>query len=70
PCDFQLHVGLALLEPCELILIAPTGAGKTLTFWMPVLFNNGGITMVITTLNVLGAQNQRDLETAGIKATA
>ncbi|KAF8587808.1 hypothetical protein K439DRAFT_1299193, partial [Ramaria rubella] len=54
----------------DLILIAPTGSGKTLPFWMPLLFNDGGITVVIMALNVLGAQNQRDLEAAGIQVTA
>ncbi|KAF8582219.1 hypothetical protein K439DRAFT_1301937, partial [Ramaria rubella] len=60
-CDFQLHAALALLQRYSLILIAPTSAGKTLPFWMPLLFNSGGITVVITSLNILGAQNQRDL---------
>jgi hypothetical protein len=37
--DFQLS---------DLILIAPTGSGKTLLFWMPLLFNNGRITVVMS----------------------
>ncbi|EIW73940.1 P-loop containing nucleoside triphosphate hydrolase protein [Coniophora puteana RWD-64-598 SS2] len=48
--------------------MSPTGSGKTLTFWLPLLFNNGGITIVVTPLNALGNKNVRELEDMGIKA--
>jgi superfamily II DNA helicase RecQ len=69
-CLFQLRAGRAILERRDTILIAPTGVGKTLAFWMPLVFNNGGILLVITALNILGAQNQLELEAAGITAKA
>lgn len=40
--------------------------GKTLTFWMPLLFRPLGILLVITPLNILGKQNVEILEKAGI----
>ncbi|HEV7736077.1 MAG TPA: hypothetical protein VGO47_01730, partial [Chlamydiales bacterium] len=42
PCEFQSRAALAILARKPLILIGPTGAGKTLPFWIPVIFNNGG----------------------------
>lgn len=43
--------------------------GKTLTFWMPLLFFPAGhIQVVVTPLNLLGRQNVELLEKAGMKA--
>ena len=45
------------------------GMGKTLTFWMPLLFFPAGhIQVVVTPLNLLGRQNVELLEKAGMKA--
>ena len=52
----------------DVISIAGTGMGKTLTFWMPLLFRPHGIQLVITPLNNLGQQNVQTLEQANIKA--
>ena len=52
----------------DCITIAPTGAGKTLTFWIPLLFNDNGIKVIITTLNLLGDENVKEL--ARLKITA
>ncbi|KAF7970094.1 hypothetical protein HWV62_25022 [Athelia sp. TMB] len=46
------------------------GSGKTLTFWMPLLFFKEGIQIVITALNGLAKQNVRELEGKGIGAIA
>jgi superfamily II DNA helicase RecQ len=43
------------------------GAGKTLTFWMPLLFRPNGIQIVVTPLNILGQQNINTLVKAGVK---
>ena len=51
----------------DVIAIAATGSGKTLTFWMPLLFNKEGIQVVITPLNVLGKQSVESLAKMGIK---
>ncbi|KIJ53200.1 hypothetical protein M422DRAFT_202163, partial [Sphaerobolus stellatus SS14] len=52
------------------IFVASTGSGKTLPSWIPCLFNDGGVTVVITALNILGEQNKSELEAAGIKAVS
>jgi len=44
--------------------------GKTLTFWMPLLFRPEGIQIVVTPLNLLGKQNATSLAKAGIGAIA
>ncbi len=47
--------------------IAGTGMGKTLTFWMPLLFRDGGIQIIVTPLNILGKQNVEILQKAGMR---
>ncbi|TFY60048.1 hypothetical protein EVG20_g7563 [Dentipellis fragilis] len=54
----------------DIISIAATGDGKTLTFWLPLLFNLNGILIVITALNQLGSQNERELRNLNISAIA
>ncbi|KAF8128126.1 P-loop containing nucleoside triphosphate hydrolase protein [Boletus edulis] len=69
PCLWQQKVAQALLRrDQDVICIAGTGKGKTLTFWMPLLFSRTSIQIVITPLNLLGEQNVRVLEKAGIRA--
>jgi superfamily II DNA helicase RecQ len=68
PCSTQVKDALAQLERKDVITIAPTGFGKTLTFWMPLLFNNNGNIIVVTALNILGDQNILELQHIGIKA--
>ena len=51
PCLWQIRVVEAILKhDRDVINIAATGSGKTLTFWMPLLFHKGGIQMVMTPL--------------------
>jgi carbamoylphosphate synthase large subunit len=40
---------------------------KTLGFWLPLFWDNKGIQIVITALNLLGKQNVDTLKQAGIK---
>jgi len=68
PCIFQAHSALAQLEQKDCITISPTGSGKTLTFWIPLLFNKGSITVVVTALNILGDKNVVELVKLGISA--
>ena len=44
--------------------------GKTLTFWIPLLFRPDGIQIIITPLNQLGKQQVEDLERIGMRAIA
>ena len=52
------------------VCTAGTGMGKTLTFWIPLLFHTGGIQIVVTPLNLLGKQNAQALAKAAIRAIA
>ena len=38
PCLWQIHVVCAVLAGDNVITIAPTGLGKSLTYWMPLLY--------------------------------
>ena len=69
PCLWQLKVVEAILKgEKHIVSIAGTGMGKTLTFWMPLLFRpKGSIQVVVTPLNILGKQNVKCLEKAGFK---
>ncbi len=51
----------------DIISIAGTGAGKTLTFWLPLLFRPDGIQIVVTLLNILGQQNVDTLLKVGVE---
>jgi superfamily II DNA/RNA helicase len=37
PCYFPIKVAQALYAGKDVVACAPTGAGKTLTFWIPML---------------------------------
>ncbi|KIM36265.1 hypothetical protein M413DRAFT_427700 [Hebeloma cylindrosporum] len=69
PCLWQIQVVQAILRGDKnVISIAGTGMGKTLTFWMPLLFRPpGSIQVVVTPLNILGKQNVACLDKAGFK---
>lgn len=68
PCAWQVHVCKQVLcGDCDIISIAGTGMGKTLTFWMPLLFRPQGIQIIVTPLNILGEQNSTLLDRLGIK---
>ncbi|KAF8240039.1 hypothetical protein L208DRAFT_1235026 [Tricholoma matsutake] len=67
PCLWQIRVVQALLKnDKDVASIWATGSGKTLTFWMPLLFMPEGIQIVVT-LNILGKQNVDTLAKVGIK---
>ena len=67
PCLWQLKVTEALLMgDKDILCMAGTGMGKTLGFWMPLLFRPSSIQIVVTPLNMLGRQNAASLAKAGI----
>ncbi len=69
PCQWQCEVAQALLRrDKDVVCISGTGSGKTLTFWMPLLFRPQGIQIVVTPLNILGTQNEQQLGRVGISA--
>ena len=58
----------------DVVACAPTGAGKTLTFWIPILMapedGKDKMSIVVTPLNLLRKQNKEALDKAGIKGIA
>ena len=51
-----------VLEQWDIIQIAATGLGKSLPYWMALLFIKHGIVVLITPLKLLGEQFVRVLE--------
>ncbi|KAJ7501820.1 P-loop containing nucleoside triphosphate hydrolase protein, partial [Mycena galericulata] len=68
PCLWQIRVVEAMLKrDGDVVCIAATGSGKTLTFWLLLLFNTAGIQLVVSPLNILGEQNVQQLAAMGLK---
>ncbi|EPQ53958.1 P-loop containing nucleoside triphosphate hydrolase protein, partial [Gloeophyllum trabeum ATCC 11539] len=75
PCLWQIRVAQSLREKKnDVVLVAATGSGKTLSFWMPLLMaleeGEDKFIIIITPLNVLGKQNVEILAKAGISGVA
>ena len=74
PCWFQIQTALAIYEGKDVVGCAPTGAGKTSSYWIPLLMaledKKGKMSFVVTALNLLGKQNVKVLEVAGLPAVA
>ncbi|KAJ3560311.1 hypothetical protein NP233_g10922 [Leucocoprinus birnbaumii] len=68
PCLYQIRDALAQLRGEDVITIAATGSGKTLTFWIPLLYIEDDFIFLITALNILGDQNVKELKAAGFSA--
>ena len=54
----------------DILCMVGTRMGKTLGFWMPLLFRPSSIQIVVTPLNMLSRQNAASLAKAGIRAIA
>lgn len=69
PCLWQIKVALALLRrDRDVVCIAGTGSGKTITFWLPLLLRKEKIQIVVTALTEIGNQNVNELTRAGLRA--
>lgn len=73
-CWFQIKIALALQLGKDVVGIAATGVGKTLSFWIPLLMaleeGHDSMIVVVTPLNLLGKKNVDELSAAGIKGIA
>ncbi|GBE79278.1 hypothetical protein SCP_0204760 [Sparassis crispa] len=74
-CLFQIKVAQALMErQNDVVAIAATGFGKTLSFWIPLLMaledGEDKLIIIVTPLNILGKQNVNLLQRANIQAMA
>ena len=70
PCLWQIRVVRAILNGDDVITIAPTGSGKSMTYWMPLLYIKHGIIVVVTPLKLLGGQFVDMLQGNGISAVS
>ena len=74
PCWFQIQTALAIYEGKDVVGCAPTGAGKILSYWIPLLMaledKKDKMSFVVTPPNLLGKQNVKVLEVAGLPAVA
>ena len=69
PCLWQISVVVrAVLAGEDVITVAPTGSGKSLTYWIPLLYIKHGITIVVSPLKLLGTQFAQMLESNWISA--
>ena len=69
PCIRQIEAAAAQLEKeSDVVYISGTGSGKILTFWMPMLYEEGSITILVTALNILGKQTADLLNAVGMPA--
>jgi len=60
-CDFQVESIKAQLKDSDVVTTAATGAGKTAAFYGPLSFDEHGIIVIVTPLNTLGKQIQKQL---------
>lgn len=58
PCLWQIHIAQAVLAGDDVVTIAPTGLGKSLTYWIPLRYITNGIIVAITPLKQLGLSSQ------------
>ncbi|KLO04434.1 P-loop containing nucleoside triphosphate hydrolase protein, partial [Schizopora paradoxa] len=68
PFDWQLDLGEALYLGLDSVMIARTGAGKTLPFALPALL--GGTVLVLSPLNMLQDDHVESFEKLGLRALA
>ncbi|EGO00449.1 hypothetical protein SERLA73DRAFT_152440 [Serpula lacrymans var. lacrymans S7.3] len=50
-------------------IVEAISSGKTLCFWIPLLFNDNGIIVLVIPLNILGDKNIEELNAIGIPGT-
>ncbi len=69
-----MKAALALREQHDVVAVAATGAGKTLSFWIGLLMaleeGQDKLVIIVTPLSLLGKQNEDLLRVADIPAVA
>jgi ATP-dependent helicase YprA (DUF1998 family) len=61
PYDWQLDVTEAILLGLDSVVIAGTGAGKTMPFMMPLLLNKSKKVIIVSPLKILQVDQVRDI---------
>ena len=62
PCIWQIEVDCKVLEGIDVITIAATGSGKSLCYWMALLYVKYRTVFLVTPLKLLGKQFVETLE--------
>ncbi|KAK7043414.1 bloom syndrome, partial [Favolaschia claudopus] len=70
PYDWQLDVAEALILGLDSVVIAGTGAGKTIPFMLPLLLHRDKFVLIISPLKVLQADQTTRFEAIGLAAAA
>ncbi|KAF7970092.1 hypothetical protein HWV62_25018 [Athelia sp. TMB] len=70
PCLWQVKIVRKILEQDDVVTIARTGGGKSLTYLMPLLYIKHGIVFLIVPLKLLGSQFVEMLAWNGITAVS
>ncbi|KAI0047481.1 P-loop containing nucleoside triphosphate hydrolase protein [Auriscalpium vulgare] len=70
PYTWQLDVAEALVLGIDSELIAPTGAGKTIPFALPLFHDDKKIIIIISPLNALEEDQARRFQELGLSSTA
>ncbi|KAH7872322.1 P-loop containing nucleoside triphosphate hydrolase protein [Lentinula edodes] len=68
PCLWQLKAARMILGGQDTLTIAPTGSGKTLSYWLALVFVPEGTIVVVTPLKDLGSQFENELKQKGFCA--
>ena len=61
PYDWQLDVTEAILLGLDSVVIAGTGAGKTMPFMMPLMLNKSKKVIILSLLKILQVDQVRDI---------
>lgn len=71
PCLWQIEITRTLLDPArrDIVSTAATGAGKTATFFLPMLYSKLA-TIIVTPLKLLGEQHAQEAIKLGFKAVS
>ena len=68
PFPYQLEAAVAIATGHDVVLVAPTGSGKTLVLAMPLLFHKTKVSIVISPLHALETDQARKMNQLGIKS--
>lgn len=71
PCLWQIRTAFAILKgEKDVICVARTGAGKSLTFYIPLVVKKEGIIIILVPLNALATEIASQLSLLGLAAIA
>ena len=71
PCLWQIRAAFAILKgQKDVICVARTGAGKSLTFYLPLIVRTEGVMIIVIPLNALATDMAARLSDKGLSAIA